>query len=101
MPEAEEATIRAVVVYAETRRACLFEVRVPAGSSVRQAVGACGILQAIPELALRELEVGVFGQSCRLDDPVRDGDRIEIYRPLVIDPKQARRQRAALKLKTG
>jgi hypothetical protein len=41
--------------------------------------------------------VGVFGQSCRLDDPVHDGDQIEIYRPLTIDPKEARRQRAALK----
>jgi uncharacterized protein len=99
MADGEEATIQAAVVYAEPRRARLFEARVPAGSSVRQAIRACGILEAIPELALRELEVGVFGHSCRLDDPVRDGDRIEVYRPLLIDPKEARRQRAALKLK--
>jgi hypothetical protein len=97
MPEGEDAMIRVAVVYAMARRACLFEVRVPAGSSVRQALSACGIFDAVPELAGQEPYVGVFGQSCRLDDPVHDGDRIEIYRPLTIDPKQARRQRAALK----
>ena len=97
MPEGEDATIQVTVVYARPRRARLFEVRVPAGSSVRQAIRACGILDAVPELAEREPYVGVFGQSRRLDDPVHDGDRIEIYRPLTIDPKEARRQRAALK----
>jgi len=96
MPDAEP-TVEAVVAYATARRAQLFEVRMPAGSSVRQAIQACGILSTVPELAGQELDVGIFGQSCRLDDTVRDGDRIEIYRPLTVDPKVARRQRAALK----
>jgi putative ubiquitin-RnfH superfamily antitoxin RatB of RatAB toxin-antitoxin module len=96
MPDAEP-TVEAVVAYATARRAQLFEVRMPAGSSVRQAIQACGILSSVPELAGQELDVGIFGQSCRLDDTVRDGDRIEIYRPLTVDPKVARRQRAALK----
>ena len=96
MPEIA-ATVSAVVVYAKPRRAHLFEVRLPAGSSVRQAIQLCGILSCVPELAGQELDVGVFGQSCRLDDTVRDGDRIEIHRPLTVDPKEARRQRAALK----
>jgi putative ubiquitin-RnfH superfamily antitoxin RatB of RatAB toxin-antitoxin module len=99
MPEVDQSTIRAVVVYAEPRRAHRFEVTLPAGSSVRQAIQACGILEAVPELAGREQEVGVFGQPCRLDDTVRDADQIEIYRPLTIDPKQARRQRAELKVR--
>jgi putative ubiquitin-RnfH superfamily antitoxin RatB of RatAB toxin-antitoxin module len=96
MPDAEP-TLEALVVYATPRQAHLFEVRIPAGSSVRQAIQACGILISVPELAGQELDVGIFGQSCRLDDTVRDGDRIEIYRPLTVDPKVARRQRAALK----
>ena len=96
MPDAEP-TVEAVVAYATARRAQLFEVRMPAGSSVRQAIQACGILSTVPELAGQELDVGIFGQSCRLDDTVRDGDRIEIYRPLTVDPKVALRQRAALK----
>jgi len=97
MPDAGAATVAAWVVYALPRQARVFEVRVPPGSSVRQAIEACGILDAAPELAGQELEVGIFGQGCRLDDEVHNGDRIEIYRPLTVDPKQARRQRAALK----
>ena len=69
----------------------------PAGSSVGAAIRACGILSAVPELAGQQLDVGVFGRSCGLEAAVRDGDRIEIYRPLTVDPKAARRQRAALK----
>ncbi len=97
MPDQAGPTVAAVVVYATSRDAHLFEVRMPAGASVRQAIAACGILSRVPELARQELDVGVFGHSCRLDDTVRDGDRIEIYRPLIVDPKVARRQRAALK----
>jgi uncharacterized protein len=96
MPEIA-ATVSAVVVYAKPRLVHRFEVRLSAGSSVRQAIQLCGILSRVPELAGQELDVGVFGQSCRLDDTVRDGDRIEIYRPLTMDPKEARRQRVALK----
>jgi len=96
---ADEAarTVAVKVVYATSRQAYLFEVQVPAGASVRQAIAACGILGSVPELAGSELDVGIFGRSCSLDDTARDGDRIEIYRPLIVDPKVARRQRAALK----
>ena len=97
MPELDGATIEASVVYAEPRRAILCEVRLPAGSSVGQAIQACGILDRFPQLAGRPLHVGIFGQACTLDDTVRHGDRIELYRSLAIDPKEARRQRAALK----
>jgi hypothetical protein len=97
MPDQAGPTVTAVVVYATPRQAHHFEVRMPAGASVRQAIAACGILGSVPELAGQELDVGIFGQSCRLDDAVRDGDRIEIYRRLIVDPKVARRQRAALK----
>lgn len=54
-----------------------------------------GLLEAMPELRLQALEVGIFHRRCALDTPVRDGNRVEIYRPLQIDPKEARRLRAA------
>jgi uncharacterized protein len=97
MADEAEPIVAAVVVYATPRQSHLFEVRIPAGASVRQAIAASGVLGSAPELAGQELDVGIFGQSCGLDDTVRDGDRIEIYRPLMVDPKVARRQRAALK----
>ena len=95
MAESDPAFIDAVVVYALPGKAYLLVLRVPAGTTVRAAIEASGILRAVPELAGRELDVGIFGQGCRLEDTVRDGDRIEIYRPLSVDPKTARRQRAA------
>jgi len=52
------------------------------------------LLELFPELVLAELQAGIFGVTCKLDQPVKEGDRIEIYRPLVHDPKEARRQRA-------
>jgi hypothetical protein len=96
MPESEAATVQATVVYALPGRAHLFGVRLPAGSTVEAAIQACGILAAVPELAGRPLDVGIFGRGCRLQDPVHDADRIEIYRPLAVEPKQARRLRAAV-----
>ena len=91
----EDGLIRATVVYALPGRARVFEVRVAAGASVEQAIGASGILREVPELAGREPDVGVFGRPCGLRDPVHEGDRIEVYRPLQVDPKTARRLRAA------
>lgn len=94
MTEAGETGVGVTVVYALPGRVHWFEARLPAGGTVGDAIRACGILDAVPELAGRELDVGVFGRCCGLDEPVREGDRIEIYRPLQVDPKQARRLRA-------
>ena len=60
-------------------------------------IASSGALSAIPELAGQTLDVGIFGRSCGLQDLVNDGDRIEIYRPLTVDPKRARHRRVALK----
>lgn len=60
----------------------------PAGSTVRDA-----LRQAFPELSLDNLVVGVWGKLRALDDALRERDRVEIYRPLLVDPKEARRQR--------
>jgi hypothetical protein len=97
MAEAGAALIEAVVVYALPARAYWFKVRVAAGTTIGDAIHSCGIFSVLPELAGRPLEAGVFGRGCRLEDSIRDGDRIEIYRPLVVDPKLARQRRAELK----
>jgi putative ubiquitin-RnfH superfamily antitoxin RatB of RatAB toxin-antitoxin module len=97
MAEPAPALVGVAVVYADAGRLHWFDVRLPAGSTVGAAIQACGILDAVPELAGRPLDVGVFGRCCALDETLIEGDRIEIYRPLLVDPKQARRLRAGPK----
>ncbi|NVZ21332.1 RnfH family protein [Pseudomonas costantinii] len=85
------------VVYAAVDRQVLLAVSVPSGTSLRAAVQASGIAVAFPELALDECPLGVFGKVVADADvrAVQSGDRIEIYRPLLADPKEVRRLRAA------
>lgn len=65
----------------------------PQGSTVRDAIERSGLLAAHPALTIESLSVGVWGALRALDDALRDRDRVELYRPLVVDPKEARRQR--------
>ncbi|AWY42699.1 RnfH family protein [Pseudomonas putida] len=92
-----EPMIEVEVVYAAIDRQVLLSVRVPAGTTVRTALLKSGIGQAFPELDLEECPVGIFGKV--IPDPgsrqVQTGDRVEIYRPLLADPKEVRRLRAA------
>ena len=81
------ADLRVEVVYASDRKADVVIVRLPAGATVRDAVVASG-------LAVDWNAVGIFGRRVAADAPVADGDRVEIYRPLLDDPKEARRRRA-------
>lgn len=62
--------------------------------SVEQVIVQCGILDKCPEINLTKLAVGIWNRTCKLHQIVKDGDRIEIYRPLIADPKEARRRRA-------
>jgi len=94
MAEAGAALLDVEIVYALPREAQRFRVRVPRGATVEAAIRASGILSALPELDGAPLDVGILGRRCGLCDAVNDGDRIEIYRPLVLDPKEARRRRA-------
>ena len=87
--------IRVTVVYAQPQRQWLQPVEMPSGATVQLAIERSGLLQAIPELRLEAIEVGIFHRRCGLDAPLRDGDRVELYRPLRLDPKEARRLRAA------
>jgi putative ubiquitin-RnfH superfamily antitoxin RatB of RatAB toxin-antitoxin module len=91
-------TLRIEVAFGWPDRQILTTVLLPKGATVREAVDASGILEFIHErdssYEIREDRVGVFGQRAGLDQPLRDGDRVELYRPLVVDPKEARRARA-------
>ncbi|PQZ89922.1 MULTISPECIES: RnfH family protein [Pseudomonas] len=85
------------VVYAAVDRQLLLTVKVPAGTSLRAAVQASGMATQFPELDVASCPLGIFGKV--VADPeertVQAGDRIEIYRPLLADPKEVRRLRAA------
>ena len=83
------ADLRVEVVYALPRREASVRVSVPRGATVRDVLEKSGLLP------LARGKVGIFGKVVRADAPVADGDRIEIYRPLAVDPKEARRRRAA------
>lgn len=85
------------VVYAAVDRQVLHTISVAEGVSVRAAVHASGIAAEFPELNLAQCPLGIFGKVVADADsrPVQAGDRIEIYRPLLADPKEVRRLRAA------
>ncbi len=86
--------IEVEVAYARPEQQVLVELSVPEGSTVEAAIQASGLLKRYPEIARSELRAGIFGVICKLELAVTKGDRIEIYRPLFHDPKEARRQRA-------
>lgn len=78
------------IVYANPQKQKMFTIQMPLGASVLEAVQQSGILEAFPEIDLEKNKVGLFGEFTTLSQILRDRDRIEIYRPLQIDPKQAR-----------
>ena len=82
------------IAYAKPEHQVIVTLAMPEGATVEAVIKASGLLELFPEIALSELKAGIFGVACKLDQPVREADRIEIYRPLLHDPKEARRQRA-------
>jgi putative ubiquitin-RnfH superfamily antitoxin RatB of RatAB toxin-antitoxin module len=83
------AALEVEVVYAQPERTESVRVRVPEGATVRDVLEKSGLLSRVSG------KVGIFGKVVRADAPVANGDRVEIYRPLAADPKEARRRRAA------
>jgi uncharacterized protein len=81
------------VVYARPDGARVVSLELPAGATLRDAIAACG-------LGIETPAVGIFGKRAALDTPLKPGDRVEIYRPLLLDPKEARRRRAFRKKKS-
>ncbi len=87
--------IRVEVCYALPDKQELVGLTLGAGASVQDAITASGMLDRYPGIDLQINKVGIFARLVKLDAPLRDRDRVEIYRPLIADPKEVRRQRAA------
>lgn len=85
--------ITVIVAYAALRCQVEISLTVEENCTVALAIQRCGVLQEFPEIELSRAAVGIYGERVALDNLVHDGDRIEIYRPLKVDPKQARRLR--------
>ncbi|MCS2155768.1 RnfH family protein [Scandinavium sp. H11S7] len=88
------ANITVEVVYALPEKQYLHKVSLEEGATVEQAIVASGLMRLRPEIDLTSNKVGVWSRAVKLQDAVHDGDRVEIYRPLIADPKALRRQRA-------
>ncbi len=92
---AAETGLRVEVVYALPLDADVVTVDLHIGATVADAIRASGVVSRHPEIDLARLRFGVWGRRAEPGDPVHDGDRVEIYRPLQADPKEVRRRRAA------
>lgn len=88
------AVMTVEVAYALPEQQWLLAVTVPVGSSVEQAIYASAVTRQVPGLVIDPERLGIFSQKARLDTVLRPGDRVEIYRPLLVDPKESRRRRA-------
>ncbi|MDO9469031.1 MAG: RnfH family protein [Thiobacillus sp.] len=88
------APITVEVVYALPAQQPLLRAQLTEGATVEDAIRASGVLEAFPEIDLAKNKVGIFSKLVKLDETVRDRDRVEIYRPLIADPKEVRRKRA-------
>lgn len=92
-------TLQIEVVYANPTQQALIRLDLPMGAAVETAIVQSGVLTQFPEIDLAVNAVGIFSKKVSLDYVLSNGDRVEIYRPLLIDPKQARRKRALNKAK--
>ena len=88
------ALLAVEVVYARTEFQTVLSVKVPSGTTALEAVHSSGMLRRHPELVADTLELGVFGSAVAHTYAVRQGDRVEIYRPLQVDPVTRRKQLA-------
>jgi len=87
--------IEVEVAYARPDTQVILPVKIERGATVEDVVNLSGILHHFPEIDLAVNKVGVFGKLSKLTAAVRPGDRVEIYRHLIADPKQVRKERAA------
>ena len=96
-PESIEGQVEVQVCHALPDSAFLRTLSLPAGSTLRQAVEQSGVLDEYPGIDLAVNMVGIYGKKKTLDTILRQHDRVEVYRPLQADPKEARRRRAGNK----
>ncbi len=82
------------VAYALPDKQTILALEVEEGTTLKQAIERSGILTQYPQINLKKDRTGIFGKIAKLDTKLREKDRVEIYRPLIADPKQVRKQRA-------
>jgi putative ubiquitin-RnfH superfamily antitoxin RatB of RatAB toxin-antitoxin module len=87
--------MKIAVAYAGEDRRLWLKLEVAEGGTVRDAIERSGILVQMPELDLETRKVGIYGKVVALDTPLRDGDRVEIYRAITCDPKTVPRRPGA------
>ena len=92
---ADDAFLQVQLCYSAPGLQILRDLEVAPGCTIQQAILDSGLLREQPAIDLSTCKVGIFGKVRPLDTPLRERDRIEIYRPLIADPKQSRRRRAA------
>lgn len=92
MPQIHRITVE--VCYALPEKQTLLSLEVEASATIEEIVSQSGIIELYPEIDLTQNKVGIFSKLAKLTDTLHDGDRIEIYRPLIADPKEVRKQRA-------
>ncbi len=80
------------VAYADKFKRTWLRLDVPDGSTVREAIEHSGLLRQYPDIDLATQRVGIFGKLSKLDAPITDGDRVEIYRPITVDPETVERR---------
>jgi putative ubiquitin-RnfH superfamily antitoxin RatB of RatAB toxin-antitoxin module len=97
MADAPAALLAVSVCYASDRHEWLHALQVAPGTTIGEAIERSGVLEAYPDINLTTQPVGIYAKKKTLDTVLRERDRIEIYRPLVADPKDSRRRRAAKK----
>jgi putative ubiquitin-RnfH superfamily antitoxin RatB of RatAB toxin-antitoxin module len=83
------------VIYALAARQEIARLKLADGATVQQAIEASGLLQKFPEIDLTKNKLGIYAKLAKPDTVLRNRDRVEIYRPLIADPKEVRKQRAA------
>jgi putative ubiquitin-RnfH superfamily antitoxin RatB of RatAB toxin-antitoxin module len=83
------------VCYALSGKQDVVHLKLAAGATLQQAVEASGLLAKYPEIDVKKNKFGLWNKLSKLDSALRDNDRVEIYRPLIADPKEVRKQRAA------
>jgi putative ubiquitin-RnfH superfamily antitoxin RatB of RatAB toxin-antitoxin module len=94
-------TMRVTLCFATPTVEILRELTVAPGTTIGQAITASGVLSELPQFDVATLPVGIYGKKKPLDTVLREHDRIELYRPLVADPKDSRRRRAQKKDAAG
>jgi len=87
--------LKVEVCYALPDKQVLIPVSLPTGATLQQAIEASGLLEKHPEIDIKKNKFGIYAKLSKLDTVLRDRDRVEIYRPLIADPKEVRKQRAA------